>query len=288
MDEVFERIKKIRHDWGESDAARDAGYKTPLDVERQDDIVYGEDRVWQSLDVYRPRGAEGELPVIVSVHGGGWVYGTKEVYQFYCMDLCRRGFIVINFNYRLSPEHPFPAALEDTNSVFSWLLENAAEYGIDTQRVYAVGDSAGAHILALYAASWAERRYAKEYALTIPSALSIKAIALNCGAYSGPRGELAAAVLGGVESDEARRKMDAIHKIGYGFPPVFCMTASGDFLKKDAVKLFRRLLQKNVPCECRLYGTKEDVLPHVFHVDIKRKAATLCNDDTIAWFNRWR
>lgn len=92
------------------------------------------------------------LPAIVSVHGG-WVYGSKEVYQFYCMSLARRGFAVVNFSYRLAPKHKFPAPLEDANAVFHWVLAHAGEYGFDPERIFAVGDSAGANILRLYSAA---------------------------------------------------------------------------------------------------------------------------------------
>ena len=64
-----------------SDTVRDAGLGTPEGVHRFDDICYGEDAESQLLDVYRPKGGAGSLPVIVSVHGGGWVYGDKERYQ---------------------------------------------------------------------------------------------------------------------------------------------------------------------------------------------------------------
>ena len=83
---------RVRKSFSEADDIRDAGLSTPPDVFRQDDILYGKDPVWQRLDVYRPRNSEGPLPVIVSVHGGGWAYGDKERYQWYCMDLARRGF----------------------------------------------------------------------------------------------------------------------------------------------------------------------------------------------------
>ena len=66
-----------------SDGKRDAGLTTPAEVERIDNIQYGESPKWQILDLYRPKEYSGNLPVIVSVHGGGWVYGTKETYQFF-------------------------------------------------------------------------------------------------------------------------------------------------------------------------------------------------------------
>ena len=140
----------IRAEFAEGDNKRDAGLKTPENIVRYDDIIYGTESKWQKLDVYRQKDATGKLPVIVSVHGGGWVYGDKERYQFYCMDLAERGFAVVNFSYRLAPEYKFPASLEDTNSVFTWVLENAETYRLDTEKLFAVGDSAGAHILSLY------------------------------------------------------------------------------------------------------------------------------------------
>ena len=109
----------VRRTFGESDTKRDAGLTTPHDVERFDDIVYGDDPKWQILDVYRPREASGKrLPVIVSIHGGGWVYGNKEVYQFYCMSLAQHGFAVVNHTYRLAPEFKFPASISCFPALF--------------------------------------------------------------------------------------------------------------------------------------------------------------------------
>ena len=108
----------VRKSFKEGDDIRDAGLTTPEDVVRYDDILYGTDPKWQVLDLYRPKNKEGEkLPVIVSIHGGGWVYGDKERYQYYCMSLAERGFAVVNFTYRLAPEFKYPAPLEDTNLI---------------------------------------------------------------------------------------------------------------------------------------------------------------------------
>ena len=85
------------------DAKRDEGLTTPDCIERFDNIRYGEHER-NILDVYRPKDQKGKLPLIVSIHGGGWVYGSKEINQFYCMSLAERGFAVVNFSYRLAPE----------------------------------------------------------------------------------------------------------------------------------------------------------------------------------------
>ena len=71
---------RVRKEWTASDDLRDAGLTTPDAVIRYDDISYGPDPM-NVLDVYRPKDAQGSLPVFVLVHGGGWVYGDKERYQ---------------------------------------------------------------------------------------------------------------------------------------------------------------------------------------------------------------
>ena len=142
----------IRKSFGEGDAKRDAGLKTPSTVKRFDNISYGTHPTWNLLDVYRPKKAkETALPVIAIVHGGAWVYGDKDVYQYYGMSLAERGFAVVNFSYRLAPEFQYPTDLEDICAAFRWIFANASEYGFDTANIFAVGDSAGAHLLSMFA-----------------------------------------------------------------------------------------------------------------------------------------
>ena len=97
----------VNYLFNQGDKKRDKGLQTPLDIERKDNLSYGPYGKSNLLDVYYLKENAGKLPVIVNVHGGGWVYGTKEVYQFYCMSLAQRGFAVVNFNYRLAPARKF-------------------------------------------------------------------------------------------------------------------------------------------------------------------------------------
>ena len=162
----------VREMFQKADDVRDAGLTTPDDITRFDDIVYGEDIHFQRLDVYRPANAgEKMLPVIVSVHGGGWVYGDKERYQYYCMSLAQHGFSVVNFTYRLAPEYQFPAAIEDINLVIHWIFAHALQYGFDTEHIFGVGDSAGAHQLSLYTAISTNPEYAKDFDFRVPEVL---------------------------------------------------------------------------------------------------------------------
>lgn len=288
---------EVRKSFGEGDRVRDAGLTTPDDVARFDDLIYGkEDPAWQVLDVYRPKKAEGSvLPVIVSVHGGGWVYGDKGVYQFYCMSLAQRGFAVVNFTYRLAPEHKYPASLEDTNLVMHWIFANAQEYGFDTKHIFAVGDSAGAHILGLYSAICTNPACAKEYAFSVPEGFVPTAIALNCGKYKmRPEGdgiEMTDQLIqdflpeGGTLQELA--KIDVIDHVTSAFPPVFLMTANDDFLKEQAPPMAEKLMACDIPFVYRFYGTAEHRLSHVFHCNMKTQDAALCNDEECEFFRKY-
>lgn len=286
MSEVSDRM---RREWKRNDAIRDAGLTTPPDVARLDDIPYGPEARWQLLDLYRPAAPrETPWPVIVSVHGGGWVYGDKELYQYYCMGLARRGFAVVNFTYRLAPEFKYPAAMEDTNAVFHWVLEHAARYGLDAGRVFAVGDSAGAHMLALYACMCTNPEYAARYAFAPPAGFAPRAIALNCGVYDleNRDGELMNDLLDGGPTPENVALISPLRYITPAFPTTFAMAAVGDDLRVQTPLLVRALEANDVPFVYRLYGSRDNRLGHVFHCDMRSPDAALCNDEECDFFRR--
>ncbi|MDA2638895.1 alpha/beta hydrolase [Bacillus cereus] len=144
------------------DTKRDKGLITPETIKRFNNLdYYGDKNQDHLLDFYYPRNTEKPLPVIISVHGGGWVYGNKDAYQFYCMNLALYGFTVVNFNYRLAPKEKFPSPLQDLNSVLHWVENNAAKFHMDVNNLFIVGDSAGAQIASQYAAILTNSRYAK-------------------------------------------------------------------------------------------------------------------------------
>ena len=287
----------VRKVFKEGDDVRDAGLTTPDDVVRCDDIVYADDDPCQQLDVYRPRAAEGKrLPVIVSVHGGGWVYGDKERYQWYCMSLAQHGFAVVNFTYRLAPEHKFPASMLDANAVFAWVLTHADEYGFDADHVFAVGDSAGAHMLAMFCAACTDADYAAQIGIEPPARFVPTAVALNCGAYRivahEPMGDpmldltsnLMADFLPGGGTPEEFDLISPILRVNGNFPPSFVMTAEGDFLRPDALPMVHALDAEGVETCYRYYKSAERELGHVFHCNMRLGEAARCNADECAFF----
>ncbi len=101
------------------------------------------------LDLYLPAGKDGAHPLVVFVHGGGWVCGSKADCPQSLGGLLRKGFAVASISYRLSRDARFPAQLEDCKAAIRWLRAHAADYRLATDRIGVVGPSAGGHLVAL-------------------------------------------------------------------------------------------------------------------------------------------
>ena len=101
--------------------------------------------------IYQPqeRKPEEMLPALLFFHGGGWVIGTIESHDTVCRHLANGGkAVVVSVDYRLAPEHRFPAALDDAMAATKWVAANAASLGVDAARIGAGGDSAGGNLAA--------------------------------------------------------------------------------------------------------------------------------------------
>ena len=98
------------------------------------------------IRIVRPEGA-GPLPLVAYAHGGGWMLGTLNAFEPLCRALANAsGAVIAIIDYRLAPEHPFPAAADDVDAALRWLAANAAELGADARRLAIAGDSAGGNL----------------------------------------------------------------------------------------------------------------------------------------------
>ena len=102
--------------------------------------------------LYRPVAEARTLPGLVYFHGGGWTYGDLDTYDSVCRGIAEQGgCTVVSVDYRLAPEHKFPAAVEDCVAATRWIAANAASLGIDARRLAVAGDSAGGNLAAVTA-----------------------------------------------------------------------------------------------------------------------------------------
>jgi acetyl esterase/lipase len=100
------------------------------------------------LNLARPAQVkEGDrCPAVVCIHGGGFRAGDRKGWDAFCKKLADRGYVAVTVTYRLAPKHQFPAAVHDVKAAVHWLRSNADKYHIDSNRIGAVGDSAGGHL----------------------------------------------------------------------------------------------------------------------------------------------
>ncbi|MBO4653042.1 MAG: alpha/beta hydrolase [Lachnospiraceae bacterium] len=294
MSTVPERVIEMRKAWAQSDAKRDAGLKEPETVEKYRDISYGPYDTWNLLDIYVPKEAVpagSRLPVIVSIHGGGFFYGDKELYRFYCMHLAEFGFAVVNYNYRLAPEFHFPSPIEDAMGVLRWVSANADRYGLDTSNVFLVGDSAGAQLVSQVACILTNREYGELFGIELPKDIRVRAIGLSCGTYR----------LAGREKDSPRNPMmmdyfgdeklfddprtEVLENITADYPPTYIFSAYNDPLIVECEPTAKWLEERGVEVCCRIFGTPEaKEVGHVFQVNMYLEEGEKANREQTDFF----
>lgn len=118
--------------------------------DRHSNLKFG-DNARLRLDVYEPRGAHTERPVVVFWYGGSWLRGERSQYRFVGAALAQAGFVTVLPDYRLFPEVRFPAFLDDGARAVAWVQQHAKEFGGDPTRIVLMGHSAGAHMAAFLA-----------------------------------------------------------------------------------------------------------------------------------------
>jgi acetyl esterase/lipase len=117
-------------------------------VRWQVDMAYGPDPR-QKLDIYTPRTNTGPMPMVLFVHGGSWQKGDKRGYGFVGRALAAKGYMTMVMNYRLHPQHRYPAFVEDVALALRWAADNRKSLDGDPDRLFAVGHSAGAYNVAM-------------------------------------------------------------------------------------------------------------------------------------------
>jgi acetyl esterase/lipase len=135
--------------------ARTASAAEPVaGVVLEKDITYGKGGTEDlKLDLARPDHAEGLLPGIVYIHGGGWSGGARGAYRGEIQEAAKRGYVAVTIEYRLTQpdqsgkaKYPFPVQIEDSKCAVRWLRANAEKYHVDPNRIGATGGSAGGHL----------------------------------------------------------------------------------------------------------------------------------------------
>ena len=268
-------------------------------VVRHDDIAYRRSGLdAHHLDIYRPQHAE-SAPVVFYVHGGGFRFMTRRTHWLMGLAFARKGYVTVNIDYRLAPEHPFPAALVDTCHAYQWVCRNIEEYGGDPSRIVVAGESAGANLALNIALASCQRRNEAWMRRVYDCQTVPTAALLACGILEVRRPRRfqriiddlptwlfhrIAEVYGDYVEPSALRDepccqladplciLEKMTKSRRPLPPVFAPCGTADPLLDDTRRLEKALKRLDVPVDARYY----DGEVHAFHALLWRQQARQC------------
>lgn len=113
----------------------------------QPDVVYGSaNNTPLKLDIWYPRDNSAPAPTLVFIHGGGWIFGSKEGAVYQLLPFLEKGWRVVNVEYRMASNSLAPAAVEDTRCALRWVFQNAKQWKFDASKIVLTGQSAGGHL----------------------------------------------------------------------------------------------------------------------------------------------
>ena len=260
-----------------SDTALHAEQTPPENIISHKDIEYLEDgNPYHRLDVFYPEGeipAEG-LPVVIDIHGGGWMYATKDLNEYYCKEIASKGYIVFSISYRLVPDVTVNEQIQDCASALAWISENMSNYPANANTVMLTGDSAGGQLSA-YCTVLNQSPELREIFGTCETNLNIKCLALTSPVAYMNHGGLFSVNTRMLWGKDYKQKptyefMDISDIIIYAddMPPTYFITSSGDTLAHDqTVTAYNLFLERGIECELVDFGEYEGKkLPHVFSV----------------------
>ncbi len=273
---------------GKMDAKRIASQTEPEGLVKILDIPYIADgEKAHLLDIYYPEGTTEKLPVIIDIHGGGWMYGYKEINKNFCLKLSEKGFLVASINYRLAGDVLFDDQIRDIFSALKWLNENLKDYPADMDNIFLAGDSAGGHFSCVTTAVNLNEDMQKDFGVSY-CGFDFNAVAAICPAVDllSPNFLMNVNVpilLGDKwRKSKFKKYLDVNRIISKDFPPFYVNTARNDFLKKQCYKL-KDILERN-GIEHQFHDFDKP-LSHVFNVvDPFSKYGDMANTEIAEFF----
>lgn len=211
------------------------------------------------LRIYEPHKLARPAPALLYIHGGGWVIGDLDTHDSPCSRLAELGqCVVLSLEYRLAPEHKFPAAVDDALAAFRWLADHTAELNLDPTRLAVAGDSAGGNLSTVIAQTATRERWPVRpcFQLLLYPGLDFRRGHASHRSFAD--GYLLTAASIDWFMKHYLRGPDDIHDLRVspllapdlaGLPPAYISTAGFDPLRDEAHEYAERLREADVPVE---------------------------------------
>ena len=264
--------------WKNTERMDNARIKTltmPEGVFESNDHQYIDDgNVYHQIDVYYPEGTTEKLPVVIDIHGGGWMYGDKELNKPYCLTVASKGNVVFNMSYRLCPDVTADEQLRDISKALQWVKANLDNYPCDKNNICLTGDSAGG-MLACFTSMLSVSEKMRDIYDVEDFGLNFNAVCLTSPVAYMDDGSIMSFytkhMLGGnkYKSKKWANYVNADQLLSLGkMPPTMFVTSSGDTLALGQTLKAAKAYQEN-GIEVKLYNYDKyegKALPHVFAI----------------------
>jgi len=268
-------IQKMLDIWESKDRQSLAQQSLPSGIVEIADIPYISDgNSGHLLDVYYPENASGKLPVIINLHGGGFVYGNKELNRLFGYYLAKRDFIIFNLNYRLAyNDTKVPGQIQDVTAAVNWIGNNLCLYQADKERIFLTGESAGGSLAVMTELISGSKRLQKLF--DVPELnIDIKAAGINCGMMNLEDGMLGFRLLRSVCLEKGYKKQEYYQNLIFDnipemkdLPPVFLTSNDEDPLRHMTLHFEKTLKKNEVEYKLLYFKKKKGTrLGHVFSI----------------------
>lgn len=244
-------------------------------VEVIPDLVY-EAQSGALLDIYVPVDADDSMPVVLWIHGGGYVGGSKDSRKDYAMTLAYDGYIVANMDYGLAPQQLYPGPIFQANAALDYLQQHAADFGGDMSRIFIGGDSAGAQIASQLSAVISNSALANEMGIQpAVGSENLRGALLYCGLYNMetvgdtgfPNIDYFLNVYTGTtayQTYENIHELSTVRHLTPDFPAAFVSVGDGDPLAPQSAELAGLLQAAGVEVETVFFDGTDKNLQHEF------------------------
>ena len=243
------------------------------------------------MDIFEPIAPEGtELPVIVNIHGGGLIGGSKNLSVGFCRQLAKRGYLVFSLEYRLIPDVRVFEQFDDVCAGMDCIGRKLVDFDVDFTRIYMVAESAGAY-LATYVAAMKKSKALQDAIGYPPTNMTFKAMGLISGMFYTTRDDMLGRFLSPSIYGKDKRSIAMAEytnpehpEIIHNIPPCYLITSKADMLERYTLDFAGELGNKGVEHHLRHMGSDPKLL-HAFPVlNATLPESVRVIDEIVDWF----
>ncbi len=265
------------------------------------DIRYKNTSKFSICDVIAPKNSTTKTPVLLYIHGGGWISGVKNMRRPYCYNFSKLGYTVFNIDYDYAPYNKFPFQIQQCLDAVDFIYDNAEKYNLDTSKFLLAGESAGGYFVAMLAAIAKDKTILDSLGLTLKHLeFDVSCNLINCGAVDVPalanskfpQMDKMVEAFSGYTCEEINHNpklaehMSPINYIKPNYPPTMLLWAAKDKLQTESFSIKDKCDKLNIPnkiykCDGLLYGN------HAFSIATHLKKGKIIFNECLEFINKY-